>query len=302
MNIACCILCPRACRVNRTAGETGFCGMDDTLRVARAALHLWEEPCLSGTRGSGAVFFSGCSLRCVYCQNDQISGGESGLPISTQRLCEIFFELKAQGAHNINLITPTHFVPQIRAALQESRRNRLGIPVIYNTGGYELPKTLQLLDGLVDIYLPDFKYASSALAARYSQAADYPECAKQAIAEMVRQTGSAVLDEDGIMQRGTIVRHLLLPGQLSDSKAVIQALFETYGNRIWYSLMNQYTPVSRPDLPPELRRPVSQEEYDELVDYAADLGIENGFIQEGGTAEESFIPPFDNTGVLAPGC
>jgi len=298
MDYRCCTLCPRACRVDRTAGQTGFCGMTDTLRAARAALHFWEEPCLSGIRGSGAIFFSGCSLRCVYCQNYTIAAGESGLPISSRRLYDIFFELKAQGAHNINLVTPTHFLPHIREALIESRRDGLQLPVICNTGGYELPEVLHSLEGLIDIYLPDFKYWSPELAAQYSHAPDYPEQAKAAIAEMVRQTGSTILDKEGMMQRGTIVRHLLLPGQLPDSKAVVRYLFETYGHRIWISLMNQYTPIDRPILPPALRRTVSPAEYDELIDYAVSLGVENGFIQEDGTAAESFIPPFDNTGIL----
>ena len=293
-----CRLCPRDCGAKRSEGHRGRCGVTDTLRVARAALHYWEEPCISGENGSGAVFFSGCNLGCVFCQNRDISDGRAGKDISPERLLEIFFSLKKQGAANINLVTPSHYLPALAPVLQEARASGLDLPIVYNTGGYEYPEALRLLDGLVDIYLPDFKYMDPALAARYSQAPDYPDRAKEALAEMVRQTGEAVFDEAGMMKRGVIVRHLALPGQLSDSMSVLAYLHETYGEQIFLSIMNQYTPMPGiGKMFPELGRKLSEEEYDTLVDYAVLLGVENGFIQEGDTAEESFIPPFDLEGV-----
>jgi len=293
-----CRLCPRECGADRAAGEKGACGADSRLVVARAALHFWEEPCISGEAGSGTVFFSHCPLRCVYCQNAEISGGQAGAGITPDRLAEIFMELQAQGAANVNLVTPTHYVPHIAEALRTAKDGGLHIPVVYNCGGYESVRALRLLEGLVDVWLTDFKYMDGGLAGRYSHAENYPDAAKDALAEMARQTGGAVFDDRGIMRRGIIVRHLLLPGALEDSKAVVGYLFKTYGDQIFLSLMNQYTPVHAERLPRELRRKVTDGEYEELVGYAVDLGVDNGFIQEGGTAEESFIPPFDLTGVL----
>ena len=293
-----CRLCPRECGADRLSGQAGACGVvGDQIRVARAALHFWEEPCLSGSDGSGAVFFSFCPLKCVYCQNRAISRGDAGKNISIERLAEIFLELQAQKAHNINLVTPTHYVPQIVLALQEAKRQGLAIPVVCNCGGYEKPETLRLLDGLVDIYLPDFKYLSSETAGRYSGAPDYPERAKEALAEMVRQAGEPVFDIHGIMQKGVIVRHLLLPGKLQEAKDVVRYLYQTYGDRIYLSLMSQFTPLENVAGWPELNRTVTEEEYNDLVDYALNLGVENGFIQEGGAADESFIPQFDCEGV-----
>ncbi len=260
-------------------------------------MHFWEEPCISGNQGSGAVFFSGCNLGCVYCQNRLISGGAVGKEISISRLAEIFFELADKGAWNINLVTPTHYVPQIREALLLAKKEGLRLPIVYNCGGYEEVESLQTLRGLVDVYLPDFKYFSSQLAAVYSNAADYPMKAKEAIGEMFRQTGLPIFDEEGRMTRGVIVRHLTLPGQLADSKQILSYLFETYGNQIFYSIMNQFTPHPGLIDYPELNQTVSAEDYDGLIEFAVDLGIENGFIQEGGTAEESFIPSFDGEGV-----
>ncbi len=289
-----CALCPRNCHANRLVGERGCCGETAEIRAARAALHMWEEPCISGESGSGTIFFTGCPLGCVYCQNKTISGGTVGKTISTDRLMEIFFELKSQGAHNINLVTAGHFMPQVCAAL---RCAALEIPIVYNTSGYEKPETLRMADGLVDVYLPDFKYMDPRLAKRYSHAPDYPEVAKAALAEMVRQAGEPVFDEEGMMKKGVIVRHLVLPGHADDSKAVVRYLYETYGDGIYISIMNQYTPMPGMGRYQELTRRLTKEEYDSVVDYAVDLGIENGFIQEGGTAEESFIPPFDITGI-----
>ncbi len=292
-----CTLCPRNCHVNRAAGGTGYCGQTDELMVARAALHQWEEPCISGQNGSGTVFFSGCSLGCVFCQNHPISRGEAGKQITPARLSGIFIELQQQLAHNINLVTPTHFIPQILEAISIAREKGLCIPVVYNSGGYEKPEMLKLLEGYVDIYLPDLKYRSPKLSKRYSGCTDYFSKASTAIAEMVRQAGKPVFDEDGIMKSGVIVRHLVLPGCIYDSMQVIKYLYETYGNDIYISIMNQYTPMAPAEDFPELKRKVTDAEYDEVVEYALSIGVENGFIQEGETALESFIPCFDGEGV-----
>ena len=292
-----CRLCPRNCGVDRSK-KTGFCGETNEIRAARAALHMWEEPCISGERGSGTVFFSGCVLRCVFCQNGNIADGMVGKKITIERLADIFTELQEKGAHNINLVTPTHFVPQIVEALKLAKKNGLTVPVVYNTGSYENVETIKMLEGLVDIFLPDLKYYSVELSASYSKAPDYFERASAAINEMVRQAGIPVFDENGLMKKGVIVRHLLLPGCLSDSKKVIKYLYEKYGDRIFISIMNQYTPMKGiGEKYPELDRKVRKSEYDRLVDYAIELGVENGFIQEGETATESFIPDFDMEGI-----
>ena len=295
-----CILCPRKCGVDRTCGHTGACHMTDTVRVSRAALHMWEEPCISGENGSGAVFFSGCALGCCFCQNKAISGGKAGKDISISRLCNIFFELQDKGANNINLVTPDHYIPQIISAIDMARSRNFKLPFVYNCSGYETAEMIRLLDGYIDVYLPDFKFMSPDLATKYSNAPDYPEHAKDSISEMVRQCGGdqTHFDDDGIMQRGVIVRHLQLPDHLDDSKSIITYLYNTYGDSIYISIMNQYTPM--PGIEnrfPELGRTITPSEYDELVDYAIDIGVENGFIQEGETAKESFIPAFDNEGV-----
>ncbi len=295
-----CMLCPRNCGANRMFGEKGVCGQTNELKVARAALHFWEEPCISGKEGSGAVFFSGCSLHCVFCQNQEIANGTAGKNISIERLSEIFLELQEQGANNINLVTPGHFVPQIIGALDSAKKQGMHLPVVYNTSSYESLNTIKMLDGLVDIYLPDFKYMDEALALKYSHAKDYPQVAKQVIHEMVRQTGLPEFfddEEEGLMRKGTIVRHLTLPGCMEDSKRIIRYLYETYKDAIYISIMNQFTPLSHLKNYPELNRKITEEEYEELVDYAIELGVENGFIQEGETAEESFIPAFDGEGV-----
>ena len=293
-----CRLCPRKCGVDRTAGERGFCGSSHQILAARASLHQWEEPCLSGERGSGTVFFSGCSLKCVYCQNLAISRGQTGKTISEKRLSEIFLELQEKGAHNINLVTAAHFLPSVYEALILSREEGLSIPVLYNSSGYEDPAVLAAMEGLIDIYLPDFKYMSRDLALRYSACPDYPERAKEALAEMVRQAGEPVFDAEGHILKGVIVRHLLLPGCGRDSKAIVRYLHETYGDRIYISLMRQYTPMEGIGKKyPELDRRIDEKEYDRVVSFALRLGVENGFIQESGTAEESFIPPFNNEGI-----
>ena len=292
-----CVLCPRECRVDRNAGKKGFCGMDERIYLARAALHMWEEPCISGTKGSGAVFFSGCGLRCCFCQNHDIAIGSRGRAASVERLGEIFLELKEKGAANINLVTGAHYVPQIIEALDMARRNGLDIPVVYNSSGYEKTETLKLLEGYVDIYLPDLKYLDSELAQKFSHAPDYVQAAKAAIGEMVRQTGKCEFGEDGYIRKGTIVRHLILPGHTGNSIKALRYLHETYGEDIYISIMNQYTPVRKFVGFKELNRKVTKREYEKVLDAAVDMGIQNGFIQEGETASESFIPDFDYEGV-----
>lgn len=292
-----CRLCPRECGADRAQGKTGYCGMPMEPCVARAALHAWEEPCLSGTRGSGAVFFSGCTLRCVFCQNRRIAEGAAGRKVSVGRLAEIFLELQEQGAHNINLVTAGHFLPSVSQALKSAKRQGLSIPVVYNTGGYEKADTLKKLEGLVDIWLPDCKYRSGRLAERYSHAPDYPERVEEALKEMVRQAGNAVFDAEGIMQKGVLVRHLALPGCTGDSKDVLEFLWDNWGNRIWVSILSQYTPLPHVADYPELNRRVTPEEYEEIVGYARFLGMAQVYVQEGDCADDCFIPAFDGRGV-----
>ena len=373
-----CRLCPRKCQVNRIQGQKGICGQTDKVKVARAGLHMWEEPCISGSKGSGTVFFSGCSLHCVFCQNHNIANGNVGKEISIERLAEIFLELQDKGANNINLVTAGQFIPQVVKALNIAKEKGLQLPVVYNTSAYESAETLKLLDGIVDIYLPDLKYVDKELSKKYSHAPDYFEIAKEAIDEMVRQVGDMkfvkeigqvergnqgerennakeyfrqedtgiqqevarqkdiyntdaiemkkqeglqqkvtepesykqkkqidieeyqLRSEQGeqlVMTRGVIVRHLLLPGCVEDSKKVLSYLLDQYGNRIFISILNQYTPLPHVSSYPELNRKVTEKEYEEVVDFAISLGIENGFIQEGEAAAESFIPEFDGSGV-----
>lgn len=292
-----CTLCPRGCGVDRTNGAHGFCGASDTVYVGRAALHAWEEPPLSGERGSGTVFFTHCTLGCVFCQNRTISRREAqGKPVTQERLCEIFLELQAQGAHNINLVTASHYAPTVCEALQHAHEEGLHIPVVYNCGGYEKVETLRLLDGLVDIYLPDFKYYSSYYAGMYSGAPDYPDFAKEAIAEMVRQTGAPQFDGMGMMTRGTIVRHLILPGLAGDTAQVLRYLAEHFGDRILVSLMRQYTPFGMTERYPELDRKITDEEYEQAVTLFSELGLA-GFLQDKESISESFIPSFQGQGV-----
>ena len=286
-----CVMCPRKCGAKRNLGEIGFCGADNNIKIGRYSLHMWEEPCISGTKGSGTVFFSHCNLKCVFCQNYRISTEERGKVITTDELAEIFLELQATGANNINLVTPTHYADKIVKALDTARLKGLNLPIIYNTSGYETVETLKMLDGYINVYLPDFKYWRSDIATKYSNAPDYPEIAKAAISEMVRQTGTPKF-ENGLITKGTIVRHLLLPGNLYDSKKIIDYLHTTYGDDIYISIMNQYTPLEQVKNISPLNRKVGKREYDVLIDYAADIGIKNAYIQDGETALESFIPEF----------
>lgn len=297
MNMNHCTLCPRMCGVDRRAGVKGFCGMDGVMRGARAALHMWEEPCISGKKGSGAVFFSGCTLRCVFCQNREIANGDYGKEISVQRLTEIFLELEEKGAANINLVTASHFAVPVKEALLQAKQQGLKIPVVYNTGGYERIETLKFLEPVVDVWLPDFKYMDSELARKYSKAEDYPQVVKEALKEMTGHKDRCVFDEEGYIQSGVVVRHLILPGHTRDSRNILSYLHETYGNHIYISIMNQYTPLAQvKDIEP-LNRKVTPREYERVLEYAMEIGIEQGYIQEGETAKESFIPLFDYEGL-----
>lgn len=355
-----CRLCARSCGVNRMKNRAGRCGQTEELVVARAALHMWEEPCISGKEGSGAVFFVGCPLGCVFCQNREIARGrvardessraeneishrrgeqsavevetsyrrdrqpieaeetshrkgelpaaadgishrgdeQPGKIISVDRLAEIFLELQGQKANNINLVTPTHYVPQIVEAVREARKKGLHIPIVYNTGSIETPETVHMLEDTVDIFLPDLKFCGRNIAGRYAHLPAYFDIATKAIGEMVRMRGEAAFDERGMMTRGVIVRHMVLPGHTKDSKEILRFLWENFGDRIYVSIMNQYTPMPGIEREfPELGRRVTRREYDRVVDYALELGFSNAFVQEGPTAEESFIPAFDGAGV-----
>lgn len=295
-----CNLCPRGCLTERKNGEAGYCLMDDKIYLARAALHMWEEPCISGRKGSGAVFFSGCNLRCVYCQNYEIAAGRKGKQVSVNRLADIFLELQAKGAANINLVTPDHYVIQVAEAVLRARKEGLKVPIVYNGSGYEKREVIKNLSKIIDVFLTDFKYMDAGLAEKYSKAPDYPIIAAKALDEMVKLIGEPVFDEDGMMQKGVIVRHLLLPGHKKNARDVIRYIYETYGDRVYISLMNQYTPFDRLKKKPEYRelcRKVTKREYEAVVDYAIALGIKNAFIQEGETARESFIPEFDGEGI-----
>lgn len=289
----CCTLCPRACRVNRTAGERGFCGAGDQLRVARAALHFWEEPCISGKNGSGTVFFSHCSLGCVYCQNDRLSHEGFGRDITPDRLREIYMRLIGEGAHNINLVTPSHFLPLILPTLEG-----LPVPVVMNCGGYESVETLRALEGRVQIYLPDMKYALAETAAAYSHAPDYPEKALAAIREMIRQVGKPVFDRDGMLQSGVIVRHMILPNETKNSFAVIALLKnELEPGSFLFSLMSQYTPCGRAKDIQRIARRLTPTEYARVLKKLDEAGITEGYVQELSSAKEEYIPPFDLTGI-----
>lgn len=299
-----CRLCPRRCGARRSQGVAGRCGMTAQLRVARSALHFWEEPPISGESGSGAIFFSGCPLRCVFCQNHEISSGGFGVDVSTERLAEMMLELEGAGALNVNLVTPLHFAPQVRRAVLLARGAGLTLPVVCNTSGYELPEVVRALGDVVDAWLTDFKYADARLAGELSAAPDYPEVAARALSAMVesvRAAGGRELAEDGSMRKGVIVRHLVLPGHADDSCAVLDRVWELAGNEVDLSVMNQYTPNEAcRRAGGDLARGISEEEYEIVLCHADDLGFERIWWQEGGTVSESFVPAFDATGVEGP--
>ena len=292
-----CTLCPRKCNVNRNKEEKGFCGQTSVLKAGRASLHLWEEPCVSGEKGSGTVFFSGCSLHCCYCQNFNLSRGKEGVGIDTENLSRIFLNLQNEGANNINLVTGEHFAPQIKDAVENARKEGLVIPVILNSSGYVSLETLYYLQDVIDIYLVDFKYMNPHLAKKYSEAEDYPNVAKKALEKMYKLAGTPVFNNNGILQKGVIVRHLCLPECSDDSKEVIRYIYENYKENVLLSIMSQYTPFGNCGKYPELTRKLRAEEYDEIIDFCIKIGIENAFIQEEEAASESFIPAFDGKGI-----
>lgn len=290
-----CNLCPRSCNVNRLTNQFGFCHSGSNVKIGRADLHHWEEPCVSGKNGSGTVFFSNCNLKCVFCQNHLISQENTGIEISIKKLSQVFIELQNKKAHNINLVTPTHYAAQIIDAVSLSKNHGLSIPVLYNTNSYENVDTIRALKGTIDVFLPDLKYFSDKYSVKYSNAKNYFKVASKAIEEMINVVGSPVFDKDGMIQKGVIVRHMMLPGLLFDSKKIIDFLYNEFGDSIYISIMNQYTPLHKACDYPEISKTLNPKMYDSLVDYAISLGITQGFIQEDGSANKSYVPDFDFT-------
>ena len=287
-----CRLCPRNCGVNRLDGEIGYCRAGKEIKIARASLHQWEEPCISGTRGSGTVFFSNCSLNCVFCQNHSISQEGIGNNVSIERLSHIFLDLQAQGAHNINLVTPTHYVCLIIDAIKLAKQKGLILPILYNSSGYENLETLKLLKGYIDVYLPDIKYFHDKYALRYSGAKDYFYYARRAVNEMFDQVGQVKFDSNGIIQKGVLIRHLLLPGLLFDSKKIIDFIYKNFKDSVYISIMNQYTPLYKVSEFNEINKPLNPKHYDSLINYALAIGVNNGFIQDSGTSSNAYVPEF----------
>lgn len=292
-----CLLCNRKCGVNRLKGELGVCSAGDSIRIARAALHLWEEPPISGENGSGTVFFSHCNFKCVFCQNHEISQNYNGATISIERLSDIFLELQQKGANNINLVTPTHYVPQIVEALDIAKVKGLKLPILYNTNGYDSLDTIKYLDGYIDVYLPDFKYFNNKYAIKYSKVNDYKDNLIPVLKEMIRQTGSTKFDDNGLITKGVIIRHLMLPGLLFDSKKVIDTIYKTFGNQVYISIMNQYTPMFKACEYPEINKRLNSKHYDSLINYASEIGVINGFIQDSEASSTDFVPSFNLEGV-----
>lgn len=293
-----CQVCPRKCGIDRTAGQFGFCRAPYLPKVALVSRHDWEEPPISGTKGSGTVFFSHCNLGCVFCQNHDISQGGFGQEISIERLAEIFLEQQERGFHNVNLVSAVQFIPQVAKALEMVKGNGLSIPVVYNSNGYESIEGLQMLEGLVDVYLPDFKYWDDKLGETYSNCRHYRETAAAAILEMRRQTGMDILDENGLMKKGIILRHLVLPGQYKDSYKVLDWVKETLGEETFVSLMSQYTPMHRAKEIKALSRRLTTFEYDKVVDHFFEIGLKNGFMQKRSSATSEYTPVFDLSGVM----
>lgn len=289
-----CHLCPRNCNINRYK-EKGFCQANAKIKVALAKPFFYEEPPISGTNGSGAIFFSGCNLRCCFCQNSQISKKNIGQEITIKRLAEIMLELQEQKVHNINLVTPTMYIPQIAKAIKKAKKMGLTIPIIYNSSAFEYPDAIKVLDGLIDVYLPDMKYYSDQYAIKYSNAPNYFNIAKESIKEMHRQVGSCMFDQNGLITKGVIVRHLMLPSLIEDTKIILKYLYNEYHDDIFISIMNQYTPMG--NVPKELKYPIKETNYNKIINYALDLGIQNAFCQIGETAKESFIPNFNLDGI-----
>ena len=288
-----CNLCPRNCNIDRSTGQKGICGVDNSVYIARASLHQWEEPCISGEHGSGTVFFSGCSLKCVYCQNYNVSRAVVGKKVSTEELCDIFLKLQNDGAHNINLVTGDHYIPQIISSLDMAKNKGLNIPIVFNTSSYVNISSLKMLDGYIDIYLADFKYFTPEISQKYSNAIDYPDFAKKAIHEMFCQQSQLKYSENGMLYAGLVVRNLVLPGMVAESKRILRYLYEKYNDNISISIMSQFTPFANTKNFPEINRKLTEREYNRVIDFALDLGIKNAFIQDGSSASESFIPEFN---------
>ena len=287
-----CRLCNRFCEINRLEGQLGVCKANDKVKNARAALHKWEEPPITGKNGSGTVFFSHCNLKCVFCQNHEISQEYNGAYIEIKRLSEIFLELQQQGAANINLVTPTHYIPQIIEAIEIARVNGLILPIVYNTNGYDSLEAIKLLDGYIDIYLPDFKYFNDKYSKKYSKVSNYEKNIIPLLREMINQVGTPTFNKEGILQKGVIIRHLMLPGLLFDSKKVIDEIFNNFGSEVYISLMNQYPPLNKVSDYPEINKHLNPKHYESLVNYAIELGITQGFIQEDGTNSSVYVPDF----------
>ncbi len=287
-----CRLCPRECKVDRLNGKCGFCGAGANIRIARAALHFWEEPCISGDAGSGTVFFSNCTMKCVYCQNYEVSTNNLGYDVTAEELADIFLDLKNQRANNINLVTPTHYVPQIIKALDIAKSNGMNLPVVYNTSGYENVRTIEMLNGYVDVYMPDFKYYNDDAAVKYSKAYNYREAVTAALDAMYSSVGKPVFDKNGIMQKGMIIRHLMLPNMLNDTVHIINYINKRFGNNVYFSLMSQYTPVRYIADMPSLNEKLDMKKYNEAVRLCERLGMENVFLQDSEASSESFIPEF----------
>ena len=287
-----CNLCNRKCNIDREK-ELGICQASNKMKIARASLHYWEEPCISGKNGSGTIFFSYCNLKCIYCQNYELSMNHIGKDITIEEFSDICIDLEKKGANNINLVTPTHYVLQIIEGLKLAKEKGLSIPIVYNTSSYETVETIKMLDGIVDIYLPDLKYYDDYYAINYSHVKDYFDVASKAINEMFKQVGKPVFNKDGLLKKGLIVRHLCLPELKEDTKKILNYLYEVYKDDIYISIMNQYTPVRKFNRFTNLNRTITEDEYNEIINYAVDLGITNAFIQEGETQKESFIPDFN---------
>lgn len=288
-----CNLCPRKCGVNRLKGQLGFCKASEAIKIAKACLYPFEEPCISGSNGSGTIFFSNCNLSCVFCQNHEISSSGIGVEISILRLSEIFLEQQEKGAHNINLVTPTHYVPQIIEALKLSKSKGLNIPILYNSNGYDSIDTIKSLKNHIDVYLPDLKYFDNKYSVKYSNAPNYFSFASRAISEMAHQVGDVKISKDGLIQKGVIIRHLMLPGLLFDSKKIMDYIYKNFGDTVYFSLMNQYTPMHKAKEYKELNKTLNIKHYDSLINYCLDLGLTNGFIQDSGTCSEAFVPDFN---------
>lgn len=292
-----CNLCIKRCNVNRNLGEIGHCRATSKIRVAKAYLHYWEEPCISGKNGSGTIFFSNCNLKCVFCQNYTISHENFGKEITVNRLAEIFINLQDKGANNINLVTPTHYVPQIIEAIKLAKKNGLSLPILYNTNSYDSLETIKALKGLIDVYLPDFKYFDDKYAIKYSKVSSYGKNALLIIKEMIAQVGPPRFNENGIIEKGVVIRHLLLPGLLFDSKKIIDTIHSNFQDTVFISLMNQYIPMHNACDYPEINKPLNPKLYNSLINYALDIGVKNGFIQEEGTNSLTYVPSFDCEGV-----